>query len=66
MQGLIFRFKFLMLVTLFCAAMTVIFFIISQATPEPTAVRDIQLTTTITHVDGPTELYKMAGKEAQE
>lgn len=29
-QGLIFRFKFLMLVTLACAAMTVIFFIISQ------------------------------------
>uniref|UniRef100_A0A674NVN6 Wnt ligand secretion mediator n=1 Tax=Takifugu rubripes TaxID=31033 RepID=A0A674NVN6_TAKRU len=29
-EGLIFRFKFLMLVTLFCAAMTVIFFIISQ------------------------------------
>ncbi|XP_077412441.1 protein wntless homolog [Vanacampus margaritifer] len=29
-EGLIFRFKFLMLVTLACAAMTVIFFIISQ------------------------------------
>uniref|UniRef100_A0A3B4UCL5 Wnt ligand secretion mediator n=1 Tax=Seriola dumerili TaxID=41447 RepID=A0A3B4UCL5_SERDU len=29
-EGLIFRFKFLMLVTLTCAAMTVIFFIISQ------------------------------------
>lgn len=27
---------------------------------------DIQLTTTITHVDGPSEIYKMAGKEAQE
>ncbi|KAF3858784.1 hypothetical protein F7725_011985 [Dissostichus mawsoni] len=27
---------------------------------------DIQLTTTITHVDGPTEIYKMTGKEAQE
>lgn len=29
-QGLIFRFKFLMLTTLLCAALTVIFFIISQ------------------------------------
>ncbi|XP_060072318.1 protein wntless homolog [Ylistrum balloti] len=29
-MGLIYRFKFLMLVTLFCSAMTVIFFIISQ------------------------------------
>lgn len=29
-QGLIFRFKFLMLITLACAAMTVIFFIVSQ------------------------------------
>nr|XP_006011674.1 PREDICTED: protein wntless homolog isoform X1 [Latimeria chalumnae] len=29
-EGLIFRFKFLMLITLACAAMTVIFFIISQ------------------------------------
>ncbi|XP_052101149.1 protein wntless homolog [Mytilus californianus] len=29
-MGLIFRFKFLMLLTLFCAALTVIFFIISQ------------------------------------
>lgn len=27
---------------------------------------DIQLTTTITHVDGPSELYKMTGKTAQE
>lgn len=27
---------------------------------------DIQLTTTITHVDGPSEIYKMTGKEAQE
>ena len=27
---------------------------------------DIQLTTTITHVEGPTEIYKMTGKEAQE
>ncbi|XDV27033.1 hypothetical protein PO909_030631 [Leuciscus waleckii] len=116
-QGLIFRFKFLMLVTLACAAMTVIFFIISQVNEghwhwggytvqvnsafftgiygmwnlyvfalmflyAPSHKRygdeqssadqggnsgeDIQLTTTITHVDGPTELYKMTGKEAQE
>ena len=30
MQGLIFRFKFLMIVTLLCAALTVIFFILGQ------------------------------------
>uniref|UniRef100_A0A3P8T8Q1 Wnt ligand secretion mediator n=1 Tax=Amphiprion percula TaxID=161767 RepID=A0A3P8T8Q1_AMPPE len=121
-EGLIFRFKFLMLVTLTCAAMTVIFFIISQVNEghwhwgehtvqvnsafftgiygmwnlyvfaimflyAPSHKRygdeqssgqcitgdagansgeDIQLTTTITHVDGPTEIYKMSGKEAQE
>nr|XP_033506726.1 protein wntless homolog isoform X3 [Epinephelus lanceolatus] len=121
-EGLIFRFKFLMLVTLACAAMTVIFFIISQVNEghwhwgdytvqvnsafftgiygmwnlyvfaimflyAPSHKRygdeqssgqcitgdtgansgeDIQLTTTITHVDGPTELYKMTGKEAHE
>lgn len=33
-QGLIFRFKFLMLITLACAAMTVIFFIVSQVSDE--------------------------------
>lgn len=116
-EGLIFRFKFLMLVTLFCAAMTVIFFIISQVNEghwhwgehtvqvnsafftgiygmwnlyvfaimflyAPSHKRygdeqssggtgansgeDIQLTTTITHVDAPTEIYKMTGKTAQE
>uniref|UniRef100_A0A8C7MMV4 Wnt ligand secretion mediator n=2 Tax=Oncorhynchus TaxID=8016 RepID=A0A8C7MMV4_ONCKI len=112
-EGLIFRFKFLMLVTLTCAAMTVIFFIISQVNEghwhwgdytvqvnsafftgiygmwnlyvfaimflyAPSHKRygdeqsrgasgeDIQLTTTITHVDGPTEIYKMTGKAAQE
>ncbi|KAG5847617.1 hypothetical protein ANANG_G00128070 [Anguilla anguilla] len=116
-EGLIFRFKFLMLVTLACAAMTVIFFIISQVNEghwhwgdytvqvnsafftgiygmwnlyvfaimflyAPSHKRygdeqsngdlgvnsgeDIQLTTTITHVDGPTEIYKMTGKGAQE
>ncbi|XP_037537422.1 protein wntless homolog [Nematolebias whitei] len=121
-EGLIFRFKFLMLVTLFCAAMTVIFFIISQVNEghwhwgnhavqvnsafftgiygmwnlyvfaimflyAPSHKRygdeqssgqcitgdagansgeDTQLTTTITHVDGPTEIYKITGKEAQE
>lgn len=27
---------------------------------------DTQLTTTITHVDGPTEIYKMMGKEAHD
>lgn len=27
---------------------------------------DIQLTTTITHADGPTEVYRMMGKESQE
>ncbi|KAF3699149.1 Protein wntless -like protein Integral membrane protein GPR177 Precursor [Channa argus] len=121
-EGLIFRFKFLMLVTLACAAMTVIFFIISQVNEghwqwgehtvqvnsafftgvygmwnlyvfaimflyAPSHKRygddqssgqcitgdagansgeDTQLTTTITHVDGPTKIYKMTGKEAQE
>nr|XP_055058599.1 LOW QUALITY PROTEIN: protein wntless homolog [Misgurnus anguillicaudatus] len=117
-EGLIFRFKFLMLVTLACAAMTVIFFIISQVNEghwqwgghtvqvnsafftgiygmwnlyvfalmflyapshkrygdEQSSVddqggntsEDTQLTTTITHVDRPTELYKMIGKQAQE
>ncbi|KAM4604751.1 protein wntless homolog [Polymixia lowei] len=116
-EGLIFRFKFLMLVTLTCAAMTVIFFITSQVyeghwhwgdytvqgnsafltgvygmwnlyvfaimflyapshkrygdeqssgDPGANSGEDIQLTTTITHVDGPTEIYKMTGKEAQE
>ncbi|XP_032422391.1 protein wntless homolog isoform X3 [Xiphophorus hellerii] len=121
-EGLIFRFKFLMLVTLTCAAMTIIFFIISQVNEGhwhwgdrtvqvnsafftgiygmwnlyvfaimflyapshkcygneqssgqciagdggATSGEDIQLTTTITHVDGPTEIYKMTGKEAQE
>lgn len=27
---------------------------------------DIQLTTTITHLEGTSEIYKLAGKEAQE
>ncbi|XP_006011675.1 protein wntless homolog isoform X1 [Latimeria chalumnae] len=116
-EGLIFRFKFLMLITLACAAMTVIFFIISQVNEghwkwgeytvqvnsafftgvygmwnlyvfaimflyAPSHKRygedqsngdiggnsgeDLQLTTTITHVDGPTEIYRLAGKESQE
>lgn len=34
-QGIIFRFKFLMLVTLTCAAMTVIFFILNQVSIIP-------------------------------
>ncbi|MBN3277151.1 WLS protein, partial [Polyodon spathula] len=116
-EGLIFRFKFLMLITLACAALTVIFFIISQVNEghwhwggytvqvnsafftgiygmwnlyvfaimflyAPSHKRygddqsnghlgvnsgeEIQLTTTITHVDGPTEIYRMTGKESQE
>ncbi|XP_067419459.1 protein wntless homolog isoform X3 [Emydura macquarii macquarii] len=116
-QGLIFRFKFLMLITLACAAMTIIFFIVSQVTEghwkwgdftvqvnsafftgiygmwnlyvfalmflyAPShknygedqsngdlgvnSGEELQLTTTITHVDGPTEVYKLARKEAQE
>ncbi|XP_004570621.1 protein wntless homolog isoform X1 [Maylandia zebra] len=121
-EGLIFRFKFLMLVTLACAALTVIFFIISQVNEghwhwgEHTVQvnsafftgiygmwnlyvfaimflyapshkhygdeqssgqcitgdggansgEDLHLTTTITHLDGPTVVYKMTGKEAQE
>ncbi|KAK7812330.1 hypothetical protein U0070_024600 [Myodes glareolus] len=116
-EGLIFRFKFLMLITLACAAMTVIFFIVSQVTEGHwkwggvtvqvnsaffTGIygmwnlyvfalmflyapshknygedqsngdlgvhngEELQLTTTITHVDGPTEIYKLTRKEAQE
>ncbi|XP_048845527.1 protein wntless homolog [Brienomyrus brachyistius] len=116
-EGLIFRFKFLMLVTLTCAAMTVIFFIVSQVNEghwhwgdytvqvnsafftgiygmwnlyvfaimflyAPSHKRygndqsngdvgansgeDVQLTTTVTHVDGPTKIYRMARKEAHE
>lgn len=116
-EGLIFRFKFLMLITLACAAMTVIFFIVSQVTEghwkwgdytvqvnsafftgiygmwnlyvfalmflyAPShkyygedhsngdlgvnSSEDLQLTTTITHVDGPTEIYKLSRKEALE
>ncbi|XP_069498034.1 protein wntless homolog [Ambystoma mexicanum] len=116
-EGLIFRFKFLMLITLACAALTVIFFITSQVSEghykwgdytlqvnsafftgiygmwnlyvfalmflyAPShknygadhstgdlgmgSGEELQLTTTITHVDGPTEVYKLAGKEAQE
>ncbi|OXB66615.1 hypothetical protein ASZ78_013874 [Callipepla squamata] len=117
LAGLIFRFKFLMLITLACAAMTVIFFIVSQVTEGHwrwgdvtiqvnsafftgiygmwnlyvfalmflyapshknygedqsngdlgvSSGEELQLTTTITHVDGPTEVYKLARKEAQE
>ncbi|KAL8178493.1 UNVERIFIED_CONTAM: hypothetical protein K2H54_049251 [Gekko kuhli] len=117
LSGLIFRFKFLMLITLACAAMTVIFFIVSQVTEGHwkwggytvelnsafftgiygmwnlyvfalmflyapshknygedqsngdlgiSSGEELQLTTTITHVDGPTEVYKLARKEAQE
>ncbi|XP_053105075.1 protein wntless homolog isoform X2 [Hemicordylus capensis] len=116
-EGLIFRFKFLMLTTLGCAAMTVSFFIVNQLfegqwkwgqwkfqaysafftgvygmwnlyvfalmflyAPSHkkygedqsdgdlgvSSGEDFQLTTTITHVDGPTEVYKLARKEAQE
>lgn len=116
-EGLIFRFKFLMLITLACAALTVIFFITSQVSeghfkwgdltvqansafftgiyamwnlyvfalmflyaPSHKKYGDdqsngdlgmgsgeeLQLTTTITHVDGPTEVYRLAGKESQE
>lgn len=40
-------------------------------TPVPGDLRvhngeELQLTTTITHVDGPTEIYKLTRKEAQE
>lgn len=106
-----------MLITLACAAMTVIFFIVSQVTEghwkwggvtvqvssafftgiygmwnlyvfalmflyAPShknygedqsngdlgvhSGEELQLTTTITHVDGPTEIYKLTRKEAQE
>ncbi|KAE8609604.1 hypothetical protein XENTR_v10011854 [Xenopus tropicalis] len=116
-EGLIFRFKFLMIITLACAALTVVFFITTQITEGNWKLGDlsielnsafftgiygmwnlyvfalmflyapshkhyedghsndgagmssgeeIQLTTTITHIDGPTEVYRLAGKEAQE
>ena len=39
-SGLIFKFKFLMLITLACAAMTVIFFIVSQVSgPQEVRMR---------------------------
>ncbi|KAK2496977.1 hypothetical protein MC885_009636 [Smutsia gigantea] len=111
------HYEFLMLITLACAAMTVIFFIVSQVTEghwkwggvtvqvnsafftgiygmwnlyvfalmflyAPShknygedqsngdlgvhSGEELQLTTTITHVDGPTEIYKLTRKEAQE
>ncbi|XP_053549347.1 protein wntless homolog [Bombina bombina] len=121
-QGLIFRFKFLMIITLACAALTVIFFITTQVSDfqisegnwkigdypielnsafftgvygmwnlyvfalmflyapshknygdessnggtGASSTEELQLTTTITHADGPTEVYRLAGKEAQE
>ncbi|XP_053325727.1 protein wntless homolog [Spea bombifrons] len=116
-QGLIFRFKFLMIVTLACAALTVVFFITTQVSDgnlkwgeysvelnsafftgvygmwnlyvfalmflyAPShkqygdgqgngstgmgSAEEIQLTTTITSLDGPTEVYRLAGKESQE
>ncbi|XP_075037985.1 protein wntless homolog [Mixophyes fleayi] len=116
-EGLIFRFKFLMIITLACAALTTVFFITTQVsegnwkwgeftielnsafftgvygmwnlyvfalmflyapshknygddqTNGGTCINsgeELQLTTTITHADGPTELYRMVGKKAQE
>ncbi|KAM5148332.1 protein wntless homolog isoform 1-T1 [Mantella aurantiaca] len=116
-EGLIFRFKFLMIVTLACAALTTVFFITTQVSEGNwkwgefsielnsafftgiygmwnlyvfalmflyapshknygddqkngrdgmSSVEELQLTTTITHADGPTELYRLAGKESQE
>ncbi|KAM4722536.1 protein wntless homolog [Rhinophrynus dorsalis] len=116
-EGLIFRFKFLMIITLACAALTVVFFITTQISDGNlkwgeynielnsafftgvygmwnlyvfalmflyapshknygddqsnggagmSSGEELQLTTTITHIDGPTEVYRLAGKEAQE
>lgn len=116
-EGLIFRFKFLMIITLACAALTTVFFITTQVSEGNwkwgdysielnsafftgiygmwnlyvfalmflyapshknygddqtnggagmSSAEELQLTTTITHADGPTELYRLAGKEAQE
>ncbi|CAI9614571.1 unnamed protein product [Staurois parvus] len=116
-EGLIFRFKFLMIVTLACAALTTVFFITTQVSEGNwkwgdfsielssafftgiygmwnlyvfalmflyapshknygddqkngrdgmSSGEELQLTTTITHADGPTELYRLAGKESQE
>lgn len=116
-EGLIFRFKFLMIVTLACAALTTVFFITTQVSEGNwkwgdysiqlnsafftgiygmwnlyvfalmflyapshknygddqkngrdgmSSREELQLTTTITHADGPTELYRLAGKESQE
>lgn len=44
-QGIIFRFKFLMLVTLACAAMTVISFILNQVSISPLLIDMYILTT---------------------
>uniref|UniRef100_A0A8C5QGJ5 Wnt ligand secretion mediator n=1 Tax=Leptobrachium leishanense TaxID=445787 RepID=A0A8C5QGJ5_9ANUR len=116
-EGLIFRFRFLMIITLACAALTVIFFITTQisegnwkwgeVTIELNSAfftgvygmwnlyvfalmflyapshknygedqsngctgsgsgEELQLTTTIANIDGPTEVYRLAGKESQE
>ncbi|KAG8437147.1 hypothetical protein GDO86_008010 [Hymenochirus boettgeri] len=116
-EGLIFRFKFLMIITLACAALTVVFFITTQISEGNwklgdlnielnsafftgiygmwnlyvfalmflyapshkhygddqtnggtgmSSAEELQLTTTITHIDGPTEVYRLAGKESQE
>ncbi|XP_063283974.1 protein wntless homolog [Pelobates fuscus] len=113
-EGLIFRFRFLMIITLACAAITVIFFITTQISEgnwkwgEVTielnsafftgvygmwnvyvfalmflyapshknygedqsngmgSAEELQLTTTIPNIDGPTEVYRLAGKESQE
>ncbi|KAI8509696.1 hypothetical protein Bbelb_121240 [Branchiostoma belcheri] len=70
-EGLIYRFKFLMLFTLLCAATTVIFFIISQReTSEDGSNEEIELRLTNSQASGNagelSVIYKIAGKEAQE
>lgn len=51
---------------IFDASDSVYFIYFDPGDQGGTSGEDIQLTTTITHADGPTEVYRMMGKESQE